>query len=66
MGDKMEFKIKIQLDNAAFYDQDGNHEPEFEIARLIKEDILPKVESGLLDGNLLDVNGNKVGKFYAI
>jgi hypothetical protein len=56
----MAFQIKFETDNAAF--GDGNFEQE--VARILK-DVATKISNGSQDGDVYDVNGNKVGYFYA-
>lgn len=51
------FRMDIKTDNAAF-EEDRNGE----VIRLLKR-VIEQIENGEEDGSLLDINGNKVGKF---
>lgn len=53
----MEAKINITMDNAAFRD-----EPATELARILRR-LAEAVEDGSSDQDLLDYNGNTVGRF---
>lgn len=54
----MEFKMTVNMDNAAFDRGDGR-----ELARILREvaDRLADVQEG--SGSVRDVNGNKVGEY---
>ena len=53
----MDFKLVVNMDNAAFDRGDGR-----ELARILRE-IANKVQDGKTDGRAMDVNGNKVGEW---
>ena len=50
------FYLNIETDNAAFTDD----APEAEIARILRR-IAERVERGEQSGDIMDVNGNRVG-----
>lgn len=52
------FELSLKTGNAAFEDQ-----PASEIARIIK-DAAERIENGEFEGNLYDINGNRVGCFF--
>lgn len=51
--------ILFNVDNSAFEGTEGR----FETSRILKE-IADKIESGLNSGNIRDINGNTIGKFF--
>jgi len=51
----MDFKIKFNADNAAFTVM-----PEEEASRIL-EKIAEDIRQGLVEGPVMDINGNKVG-----
>jgi hypothetical protein len=53
------FKLEIETDNAAFAD-DYNAE----IARILRA-VADKIERGIIDARILDINGNTVGNHGA-
>jgi hypothetical protein len=53
----MQFNFQINSGNAAFED-----EPQIEIARLLRA-AADTVENDVMDGVLIDFNGNRVGSF---
>lgn len=53
----MAFTLAVETDNAAF---DGNKVDE--VARILRETIR-RLEDGLTESSLFDVNGNRVGKY---
>jgi len=52
----MDFKLSLNCDNDAFW------QPELEVTRILKQ-LAKKVENGLVEGVILDHNGNKVGNW---
>jgi len=52
-------QIKFSTENAAFQDDDCPH---IEIARILKR-IAEQVEVGMKSGVIMDINGNKVGRW---
>jgi hypothetical protein len=60
------FKLEIETDNAAFCDPYTGSEDEFwegiEINRLL-EKVQIKIEEGYTSGTIIDINGNRVGKW---
>ena len=61
------FTLRIETDNAAFGEQEDNSEgysddAVAEVARILRK-CADKIENGVDAGNLMDVNGNKVGEF---
>ena len=56
------FVMTLNLDNAAFHDDDGDFDPNPELSRILRE-AAKTVEIGITARSLFDVNGNKVGKF---
>lgn len=60
------FKLEIETDNAAFCDPDTGNEDEFwegiEINRLL-EKVQIEIEEGYTSGTIIDINGNRVGKW---
>lgn len=59
-------KIEIKTGNAAFCDPCTQEESEYfesvELRRIL-QDICDKLEKGKTEGAILDINGNKVGKW---
>ena len=51
----MKIQIEINTHNQAFEDEQ-------ELNRILKE-IIKKIASGIKEGSLSDINGNKVGNF---
>jgi hypothetical protein len=56
------FRITIETENAAFYDDDGTHNPAPEVA-LILVKLATAVMKGTSSGKLHDSNGNLVGRW---
>lgn len=57
------FKIEIKTGGAAFRDEDDNlDETGYEVRRLLK-DIIKKIDCGHDSGNIIDINGNRVGSW---
>lgn len=60
------FKLEIETDNAAFCDPYTGSEDEFwegiEINRFL-EKVQIKIEEGYTSGTIIDINGNRVGKW---
>lgn len=56
------FTLHIKQDNAAFCNEDGDHQPEAETARLLRE-AADRVEEGHRAAGLYDINGNAVGAY---
>ena len=60
------FKLEIETDNAAFCDPYTGSEDEFwegiEINSLL-EKVQIKIEEGYTSGTIIDINGNRVGKW---
>ena len=60
------FKLEIETGNAAFCDPDTGSEDEFwegiEINRLL-EKVQIEIEEGYTSGTIIDINGNRVGKW---
>lgn len=60
------FKLEIKTGGAAFCNPDTGNEDEFwegiEINRLL-EKVKIEIEEGYTSGVLMDINGNKVGKW---
>lgn len=54
----IEMELKIKSSNSAFTDN-----PQEEIARLLRH-TANRIESGVEEGKLMDVNGNKVGEWW--
>lgn len=52
-----DFSVKFDCDNAAF-----DEHPETETARILHE-IAEKIENGIFNGNVRDLNGNTIGTF---
>lgn len=62
----MKFEVQINVENAAFYDEDDNRAPGPELARILRALADRVEESELRSGDLLrlfDVNGNRVGYY---
>lgn len=57
----MDFQMSINLDNAAFRDDEEHLDPT-DLARLLRQ-VAKRVEDGWNVGTCLDVNGNKVGRW---
>lgn len=55
---QIEMQLEIKSGNEAFSDS-----PQGEIARLLRH-TANKIESGVEEGKLMDVNGNKVGMWW--
>lgn len=56
-------KIEIKTDNAAFSEDDVlTYEGRYEVARLLRK-ISVQIEQGDNDGVIMDINGNKVGRW---
>lgn len=56
-------KIEIFTGGSAFRDEDGNlDETGYEVRRLLKQ-VAIKIECGHDGGNLIDINGNRVGSW---
>ena len=53
----MEFKLNINMDNAAF-----DECPEEELQDLL-ERVKQRLAGGVTEGKIVDINGNMVGKF---
>ena len=53
----MEFKLVINMDNAAFEDDEGANE----VASILRRLAITLYSDGILGGILLDSNGNHVG-----
>lgn len=56
------FKLEINLDNAAFHDDDGDFDPGHELAKILG-DVKDKVRDGYFHANCYDTNGNCVGQW---
>ena len=59
-------KIEIETGNAAFCDPFTGEASEFDEAiecKRLLEDICRKLEDGVTSGNIIDINGNKVGQW---
>ncbi len=60
------FKLEIETDGAAFCNPDTGSEDELwegiEINRLLEE-VQMKIEAGYTSGTIMDINGNRVGKW---
>lgn len=55
------FKLEIFTGGAAFRDEDDNlDETGYEVCRLLK-DVAESIKYGYKSGNLIDINGNRVG-----
>ena len=65
-GEKVMFKCEIETGNAAFCDpytgEENNMDEALELKRILKE-ICEKLEYGETSGTIMDINGNKVGKW---
>ena len=57
------FKLEFKTDNAAFFDDEGNYAPEFEIRRILQAWNDTKEGTGLTAGfsPVVDLNGNTIG-----
>ena len=53
------FKLEIETGGAAFRDEDGES---LEVRRILL-DVICELEAGRTDGPVMDVNGNKVGRW---
>jgi len=63
---KIMLKIEIKTGNAAFCDPFTGEPSEFDEAiecKRLLEDICRKLEDGVTSGNIIDINGNKVGQW---
>lgn len=56
----MKFVLEITCDNAAFCDDDGDPDPGFEVATILRS-AAKAVENGAESVRLYDTNGNRVG-----
>lgn len=57
------FRMEIFTGGAAFRDEYGNPDATgYEVSRLLK-DVAEKVKHGYASGNLIDINGNRVGSW---
>ncbi len=61
------FELKFETDNAAFCDQ-GTGEPSkaesaYETARILRV-VTDQVTKGITEGDVYDINGHPVGKWY--
>lgn len=56
----MEFRLKINMDNAAF-----ENCPELALQDML-EKVGQRIEGGITKGNIADLNGNTVGSFEII
>lgn len=60
------FTLRINTDNAAFFDDEDNHDPGREVANILRT-IAARIEHGAIseaeswEMHLNDTNGNKVG-----
>lgn len=65
----MQLTIRINMDNAAFYEPSERSDNGGEVARILTK-LAEKVENTHIDndsgGLLHDVNGNKIGNWYVI
>lgn len=61
----MQYRITINLDGAAFEDEDGTHNPAPEVASIL-ERLAREVDAGftLVTSELVDVNGNTCGRAW--
>lgn len=56
-------KLEIKTGNAAFSEDDVlTYEGRYEVARLLRK-ISVQIEQGDNDGVIMDINGNKVGRW---
>lgn len=56
-------KLEIKTGGAAFSEDDElTYEGRYELARLLRK-VSVQIECGCNDGVLMDINGNKVGKW---
>lgn len=55
------FRVEIKTGNAAYRDENENLDY-YEVVRNLKE-ICKKLENGYTDGYIMDINGNKTGKW---
>lgn len=53
----MKLEIEMECNNSAF-----DEDPTFEIRRILEE-MLDKLDGGMKEGYLLDINGNLVGEY---
>lgn len=51
------FTLEFKTGNAAFKDGES-----FEVCRILKE-VSRKIDDGIIEGSIFDINGNKIGKF---
>ena len=57
------FKLEINTGGSAFKDEDENLDTTaYEVRRLL-ENVKGKLEAGYNSGYLMDINGNKVGRW---
>lgn len=63
-------RIEISTENAAFMDaltgEADNYSKAMEIARIIKQQVLPAINNLNFTINLMDINGNRVGKMEEV
>jgi hypothetical protein len=58
----MRYTITIDLDNAAFFNGDGEHDPGYEVTRILNRIIeRESLDRQLPEGKLYDRSGNPVG-----
>lgn len=58
----MRYIITIDLENAAFYNGDGEHDPTYEVARILWRLRQESYSGTLTTGPIMDINGNTVGR----
>ena len=57
------FKLEIKTGGAAFRDENDNLDPwNAELFRIL-DDVKDKLNNGKTEGNIMDINGNKVGSW---
>lgn len=64
-GGRRMFSLKIETDNAAFFEDDGDATPEAlgaELGRILRA-VASHVENGGTVGGCVDANGNSVGEW---
>lgn len=63
-------RIEITTENAAFRDaltgEPDDYSKAMEIARIIKQQVLPAINNLNFTINLMDINGNRVGKMEEV
>ena len=57
------FKLEIETGGAAYRHGDHVLDPYATEVRRILLDVICKLEAGYTDGSVIDVNGNKVGRW---